>query len=227
MAPKVLVVDDDQQALELIQSMMTTAGGEVKTCSDPRRAADTVASNHFDVILVDAHMRHLDGFALTRAIRSSVLNHNTPVVMMTGFDNAQTLREGFRAGITFFLGKPFSQERFNRLFKVLTSDNWREKRRSRRLPLRTPVRWQAGEKRSTCTSVDLSRDGMLLENAAGLQLGDDVALAFNLPGMPSLFRMHARVTRKERGGNVVVRFLSPQPLQQEAITRYLSGTNKP
>jgi CheY-like chemotaxis protein len=220
---KVLAVDDEPQVLELIKTMMTTVGCDVLTCADSRRAAETIAGDRFDAILVDARMPDLDGFGLTRAIRSSPLNHSTPVVMLTAFDDAQTLREGFRAGITFFLGKPFSHDRFVRLFKVLTSAGWQQKRRSTRLPLRTAVRWRAGEKRFTATSVDLSHDGMLLENAAGLQLGEEVDLEFNLPGVSSLLEMHARVTRKEPVGNVVVRFLSCRPIEQEAILHYLSG----
>jgi two-component system, chemotaxis family, chemotaxis protein CheY len=222
---KVLAVDDEPQVLELIKTMMSTAGCEVLTCADSRRAAETIAGDKFDAILLDARMPYLDGFGLTRAIRSSSLNRSTPIVMLTAFDDAQTLREGFRAGITFFLGKPFSHERFVRLFKVLSSAGWQEKRRSTRLPLRTPVRWRSGEKRSTSSSVDLSHDGMLLENTAGLQVGDEVGLEFNLPGVSSVLEMHARVTRKESSGNIVVQFLSLRPIEQEAISRYLSGSS--
>ncbi len=224
---KVLAVDDEPQVLELIKSMMGTVGCEVQTCTDPRRAAHSVADDRFDAILVDARMPHLDGFALTRAIRTSGPNRATPVVMLTAFDDAQTLREGFRAGITFFLGKPFTTERFMRLFKVLSSAGWREKRRTMRLPLRTPVRWRAGEKRSTSNSLDLSHEGMLLENPAGLQLGDEVDLEFNLPGVPAPLAMRARVTRKEPGGNAVVHFLSLRPLEQEALMHFLNGEPKP
>lgn len=223
---KVLAVDNEPQVLGLLRSMMTTAGCVVQTCRDSRRAAETIVRNRFDAILVEASMPHLDGFTLTRVTRSSVPNHNTPVVMLTCFDDVETLDKGFRAGITFFLGKPFSEERLNRLFRVLASAGWREKRRSTRLPLRTPVHWRAGEKRSTCTSVDLSYDGMLLENTVGLRLGNKVDLTFNLPKVPSPLNMHARVMRQEAGGNVVVRFFSPRPADQEAIRRYLSSSTK-
>lgn len=220
---RILAVDDEPQVLEIIKAMMATAGCEVLTCQDSRRAAETIVEDKFDAILVDARMPDPDGFALTRAIRSSSVNHATPVVMLTGYDDAQTLREGFRAGITFFLGKPISHDRFARLFKVLSSAGWQEKRRSTRLPLRVAVRWRVGQKSSTATSADLSLGGMRLENAAGLELGQEAELEFSLPETPALLRMRARVMRKEPGGEVVVVFLECRPVEQEAISRYLGG----
>lgn len=222
---KVLAVDDEPQILELIKTMMSTAGCEVETCADSRRAAQTVIGDRFDAILLDARMPDMDGFDLTRAIRSSPRNYATPVVMLTAFDDAETLRKGFRAGITFFLGKPFSHERFTRLFKVLSSVGWQERRRSARLPLRTLVRWRAADRRSISTSVDLSHGGMLLEHTEGLRLSDEVDLEFNLPGISSTLQMRARVMRKDSAGNVVVQFLSLLPIEQEAISRFLSGSN--
>lgn len=223
MIQKVLAVDDEEPILELIKAMISATGCEVRTCADSRRAAQIVAGEKFDAIFVDARMPSLDGFALTRAIRSSILNHTTPVVMVTGYDDVQTLRQGFRAGITFFLGKPFSHDRFLRLFKVLNSAGWKEKRRSTRLPLRTPVRWRAGPRSGASLSVDLSHEGMLLENAAELRMNEEVDLEFSLRGESRLLEIRARVTHKEESGRAVVRFLNCRPIEQEAILRFLSG----
>jgi two-component system chemotaxis sensor kinase CheA len=99
---RLLVVDDDPQVLTAIESL----GYEVLALADSREAASHVGREKFDGAFLDAQMPHLDGFSLTEAIRKSPSNSKIPVVMLTGHDEAETMRAGFKAGISFFLGKP-------------------------------------------------------------------------------------------------------------------------
>src|SRR5271157_443399 len=115
MAFKILLVDDEPPILVLLKSMLESLGCEVVATDDSREAARLVNSRKFDGFLLDAIMPHLDGFQLTQAVRSSPSNRAAPVVMITGSDDAHTMRKGFQAGITLFLGKPISQERLAHL----------------------------------------------------------------------------------------------------------------
>ena len=96
-----MVVDDEPAVLDLIKSMIEPMGCEIQTMDDSRAAAERLETEKFDGVLVDVVMPHLDGFELTKRIRRS--RNNREIVMLTGFDDVDTIRKGFGAGATCFL----------------------------------------------------------------------------------------------------------------------------
>ena len=103
---RIMAVDDEPEVLKLLKMFLEPLGVEVLTMVDCREAVERLNRERFDAIFVDAQMPHLDGFGLTRRIRESPLNSGAPIVMVTEYDDVETMREGFNAGVTFFLGKP-------------------------------------------------------------------------------------------------------------------------
>src|SRR5208283_4228403 len=110
MSMKLLVVDDDPAALDLIKALVEPQGYEVLALTDSRRAAECVNKQPFDGVFVDVLMPKLDGFELTKLIRASRLNSRAPIVMITASQDLETMRGGFKAGVTFFLTKPFKPQ---------------------------------------------------------------------------------------------------------------------
>ena len=84
-------------------------------------------------------MPYLDGFELTRLVRTLKLNGQVPIVMLTGSDDGETMRKGFDMGISFFLGKPFTRERVHKLLGAIKGSMAREQLRYVRVPLQTTV----------------------------------------------------------------------------------------
>src|SRR5512141_1213657 len=106
MSLKILVVDDDPDILKLIKTIIQSLGYEVLGMADSLQAAERISHQKFDGAFVDARMPGMDGLALVRHIRLSGTNNSVPIVMLTGYDDVETMRAAFRAGITFFMGKP-------------------------------------------------------------------------------------------------------------------------
>jgi CheY-like chemotaxis protein len=224
-----MVVDDEPEVARAIKAMTEPLGCDVVIHTDSREAAKCLASEKFDGLFVDGRMPNLDGFELTMKVRASALNALVPVVMLTGYDDVQTMRKGFRAGINFFLGKPFTPERILRLFKAMQGSILREKRRYARLPFRTTVVWRSGPRLGKAVTVNLSEGGLLMEMPDGPALGDSVELEFGLPLTPQKLKVAATVVNteaKEPAGpswRVGVKFSHVDAVDTEAIQRYILG----
>lgn len=227
MAFKILVVDDEPPILVLLKSMLESLGCEAVATDDSREAARLVNSRKFDGFLLDAIMPHLDGFQLTQAVRNSPSNRAAPVVMITGSDDAQTMRKGFQAGITLFLGKPISQERLAHIVNALRGAFLKEKRRYARLVYREEVvcKLAGNESRSTQLSgLDLSEGGMALMRAVGLSVGQGVTLQFKLPGAAEFLKLYAKIVRQMPPDGIGVSFVDISPGELRVIQSYISGT---
>src|SRR5437763_15088849 len=111
MSIRLLVVDDEPPVVEVLEAFIASTGSEVVGLTQGLEAAERVEGERFDGIILDARMPDLDGFELTRRTRASFLNSKTPIVMLTGDCAVETMRQGLKAGATYFLGKPLTQDR--------------------------------------------------------------------------------------------------------------------
>lgn len=223
---KIMAVDDDPGVLGVIKAMVESVGSEVSAFSDSLEAARRVKSQSFDAIFLDATMPGIDGFELTAQIRASSLNGKVPVVMVTGYDDIQTMRQGFKAGVTYFIGKPVSYERVQGLYNAVLGPMLTQRRRHARLPFITPVSCTVGEKNAppfSAKSVNIGEGGMSIEGACSLQVGNEVVVQFSLPQAPKPLRIAARVVRVAPPNRFAVEFLQPPAYDLEAIQIFIVG----
>ena len=119
MARKLLVVDDEVPILKLLKEILRALGAEVLAVADSSQALEYVEQQKFDGIFLDVNMPGLDGIEFTTRIRVSALNKKVPIVILSGLDDAETMRKGFRAGASAFLGKPVTRDRVQRLYQTM------------------------------------------------------------------------------------------------------------
>ena len=143
---KLLVVDDDHQVLDVFKALVGPLGYDVVGLSDSREAVQRVMKEKFDMIAVDVRMPGLDGFELTQRIRASPSNRNVPILMITAYDEIETLRRGYAAGITFYLAKPLNVPQLRGLFAAARGMMVQERRRYARLPVRLDVVCRVGDR---------------------------------------------------------------------------------
>jgi CheY-like chemotaxis protein len=250
MSVKILVIDDNPQVLELIKDTVQPMGWcEVVTLMDSRNIAQFLEHQKFEGLVVKAHMPHLNGFDVTRQVRASRLNAEIPVVLVTEKNDIQMMREGFKAGITFFAVRPTNRLLAYRLFSAVRGAMISEKRRRHRLPYRTTVdcRWgQHGERHFVAESLEISEGGIKLRPSGGLETGQELTLELLLPEV-SQPASHERLSLRESlfGGGVEplagpqilrgkvcyvtgadfvgLEFVGLLPEHREAIRRYVSG----
>jgi CheY-like chemotaxis protein len=223
MALKLLVVDDEVDVLKMIKNIIEPLGCEVLLLADSREAAKRVEKEKFDGVFLDARMPHLDGFELARCTRASSLNRGAPIVMLTAMNDLSTMRRAFEAGITFFLAKPFDNEKLYSLFKIMRGAMLREKRRHARLPFRTPLTCWVGERSFPSCSLNMGESGMLLEFSGGLAEGMIVDLEFTLPQAKKSLKLRAKVIRREPPDRMALGFLELTTEDQQAIQAFIAG----
>jgi CheY-like chemotaxis protein len=223
---KILLVDDEPEVCRLVKSMVEPLGVEVRTSSDSREAALILENEKFDGIMLDVAMPNLDGFELTRKIRSTPPNQQAPIIVITGLDDVDTMRRAFEAGATFFIGKPFSREKIYAIFRTARGAMLAERRRWARLPHRTSVTCVRGEERFNATSISIGEGGIGLESSGTAQVDDVVALEFNLPDVKKPIKVTGKIRVKEASGRTSIEFIDPSDAGRDVIREYIHGKIK-
>jgi CheY-like chemotaxis protein len=177
---KLLVVEDDLASLELMAEVFTSLKAEVRPVSDSEKAVGMVNQEKFDGIFLDLEMPNLNGFDLARLIRKSSWNKSTPIIIVTGRDERQTMQEAFAIGATFFLQKPVDRQKLSVLFRTVSGGMLENRRKYTRVPLQTQVICTVGSRTIRGMTWNLSQGGMQVE-ASDLQSKDRVRLSFRLP----------------------------------------------
>src|SRR5256885_8974575 len=119
---KVLVVEDDPASLELMTEVLRSLEADVRPVSDSQQAAILVSQEKFDGIFLDLEMPNLDGLALAQEVRTSSWNRLTPIVIVTGREERDTMHEAFSTGANFFLHKPIDRHKLSLLFRARSEE---------------------------------------------------------------------------------------------------------
>jgi len=106
-AARVLVVDDDNDTLEFVNLILGNAGYSVTTAACGQSALEILASERFDLALVDLTMPGIDGFELCRRIKSQSPTKNLTVYMFTARAEDAARQEACSVGADGYIIKPF------------------------------------------------------------------------------------------------------------------------
>jgi two-component system, cell cycle sensor histidine kinase PleC len=104
--PTILVVDDDAVFRSLTRAALIDNGLVVIEAADGIEAIDWCNKAEPSLLLVDAVMPNMDGFALCRELRSRAATRHTPIVIVTGLQDQSALDQAYEAGATDFIVKP-------------------------------------------------------------------------------------------------------------------------
>lgn len=107
--PRVLAVDDQRDALRLLQLRLQSAGMECFTASDGIAALQFLEKQTVDLVLLDVMMPELDGFEVCRRIKSSERTRDIVVLFLTARDEMEEKIRGLDAGGHDYLTKPVEQ----------------------------------------------------------------------------------------------------------------------
>ncbi len=102
---KVLVVEDEKQIAELIQSGLEEAGMRVELCHDGAQGLDRASKGGFDVVVLDIMLPGRDGLSVLRELRGQ--SNHVPVLLLTARGGPDDRVEGLELGADDYLVKPF------------------------------------------------------------------------------------------------------------------------
>lgn len=103
----ILVVDDDDRIRSLLKRFLQERGYRVSTAPHAEKALATLDALEFDLLVLDVMMPGMDGFDLTRAVRTA---SETPILLLTARGEAEDRIKGLSLGADDYLAKPFEPE---------------------------------------------------------------------------------------------------------------------
>jgi putative two-component system response regulator len=104
-APRILVVDDVEQNLALLGSLVRSLGYEVETARDGLEALAKLALG-VDLVLLDVMMPGLDGYEVARRVRADARTQDLPIILVTVLDSREDRVRAIQAGASDFIAKP-------------------------------------------------------------------------------------------------------------------------
>ena len=105
---KVLVVDDDLTARLLASQALGREQFDVIVAEEGISALQIFQQEQPDIVLMDVEMPGLNGFEVCRQLRNMPCGKLVPILMATGQDDIESVREAYAAGATDFVTKPFN-----------------------------------------------------------------------------------------------------------------------
>lgn len=102
--PKLLIVDDEQDVREFAQNFFKKRSIDTITASGGDEALDLIEKEKPDLILLDVRMGGMTGLDVLKQMRQS--NNNTKVIMVTGVENGEVIKEAWDLGILNYVNKP-------------------------------------------------------------------------------------------------------------------------
>ncbi|MDY0390316.1 MAG: EAL domain-containing protein [Desulfobulbus oligotrophicus] len=106
--PLVLVVDDDPAIRLQIRFALENTGLAIAEAGSGEEALALFRENPPDLVMLDVVMTGMDGFSTCRTLRTLPGGSHTPVVMITGMEEPETIVKAFEAGATDFISKPIN-----------------------------------------------------------------------------------------------------------------------
>ncbi len=106
MAEKILVVDDDDETLRLITLMLQRQGFQIITAGNGSQAIALTNAEMPALIVLDIMMPDLDGYEVTKEIRSNPKTAQIPVLMFSARGQMDDKMTGYEVGADDYLAKP-------------------------------------------------------------------------------------------------------------------------
>lgn len=121
-AHRILVVDDNRDAAEMVEMFLTSEGFRVACSFDGRSALSALDQFRPDLVLLDIGMPGLNGFETNMLIKEREQWRNLPVFALTGFGNGETVERLKNEGFVGHFIKPADLEEITRKIKSVLDD---------------------------------------------------------------------------------------------------------
>jgi len=113
LAARILVADDQVHVLDALQLLLKNQGYSTEAVTDPRRVMQALASDQFDLVLMDMNYERdttadTEGLELVSQIREK--DKNLPVLVMTAWGSVEVAVEAMRRGASDFVQKPWENQ---------------------------------------------------------------------------------------------------------------------
>ncbi|MEM7027438.1 MAG: sigma-54 dependent transcriptional regulator [Pseudomonadota bacterium] len=118
----ILIVDDDDDILNLLESWLSDGNYSVTKAKSGVRALEAIANNSPDLIITDLYMDEMDGMTLLNEVHAK--NPLMPVIMLSGQAQIPDAIQAMHLGCSEFLTKPVNEEQLLKtILQLLPTEN--------------------------------------------------------------------------------------------------------
>ena len=107
MKPRILLVDDDPDILDVLEITLSEENYEILKAHDGQEALQIIKSKPLDLILLDYNMPKMNGKQVCMEVKKDILLRHIPVIMVTGKGDVSDKVGGIDAGADDYVVKPF------------------------------------------------------------------------------------------------------------------------
>jgi CheY-like chemotaxis protein len=220
-----LVSKDDQTAETLIQ-VLAQLGVAVARSSEADVAAERLAEERFDLVIVDFDDPEQASQLLESCRHLAGPERNAPVTVAV-LPDARQIRAILGAGTHFVLTKPGSAEQAQTTFRAASAILRRERRQSLRVAVQAAVSIHLDESSATeAILLDLSAGGVDVLAAKPLPTSALVRLLFELPEGELNVEAQAEVVWSTANGQTGLRFLDMDAKMREKLAEWLTARSQ-
>jgi EAL domain-containing protein (putative c-di-GMP-specific phosphodiesterase class I)/DNA-binding response OmpR family regulator len=121
-AERILIVDDDEDVLLIVQTILDNAGYTVALARNGREGVEKAMDNHPDLILLDVMMPELSGWEVCTTLKSAPETRHIPIAMLTVKSEIRDLITGMQVGADDYITKPFTRKKLLATVKRLLEE---------------------------------------------------------------------------------------------------------
>lgn len=172
----ILIVDDERANVRLLERMLKAAGyTRIVGTTDPRQVIRLFQEQELDIVMLDLHMPHLDGFEVMAGLRSLSTSEDdyTPILVLTAENDPGTRLQALESGAQDFLIKPYDRaEVLTRVHNMLQVRLLHKRVRDQNALLEAKVRERTHELEDTRLEIihRLGRAAEYRDNETGLHI---------------------------------------------------------
>lgn len=119
---RILLVEDIRSQRLKLKNILESSGHRVDEASSGEEALSQVRQVEYDLVSTDVRMPGINGYELTRKLRSMDSYRDVPIVMVSTLDEEIDKERGFTAGADEYVEKPFNEEQLTEVVRSLLAD---------------------------------------------------------------------------------------------------------
>ena len=114
--PHILIVEDESATAWALEEGLSDEGYSIATVDSAEKALIAERARRADLVITDLRLPRMDGLELVRRLKGR--KHDVPVIVVTAYGSASTLRDLEAAGIHACFPKPFRMEQLRKSVKA-------------------------------------------------------------------------------------------------------------
>ena len=127
--PSLLLADDDRMLCQVLARALEARGYAVETAHDGASSMRLIDANPPEYAVLDLHLPDMSGLKLVKHL--TAVDHNTSIVLLTGYASIATAIDAIKFGATHYLAKPSNADEIVAAFEDRRADPRRSDRRRR------------------------------------------------------------------------------------------------